>query len=92
MVPLIIIFGSIVLVLILFLVKNLIIPKRLDSIQELIKQGKTTQASKIAKTIISKDHRNVDAHYLLGEAYLAEQKPELALMEFKSINQIGKFH
>lgn len=90
-VPLIIIFGSIVLVLILFLVNNIIVPKRLDSIQELIKQGKTSQASKIAKALIAKDHRNVDAHYLLGEAYLAEEKPELALMEFKSINQIGKF-
>ena len=91
LVPLIILFGSIVLVLILFLVKNFVIPKRLDSIRELIKQGKTAQAAKTAKTIIAKDHRNVDAHFLLGEAYIAEQKPELALMEFKSINQIGKF-
>ncbi len=90
-VPLIIIFGSIVLVLILFLVKNFLVPKRLDTIKELIKQGKTAQAVKIAKGMITKDHRNVGAHFLLGEAYVAEQKPELALMEFKSINQIGKF-
>ncbi|HEQ72091.1 MAG TPA: tetratricopeptide repeat protein, partial [Spirochaetia bacterium] len=31
------------------------------------------------------------AHYLLGKAYLEAQKPELALMEYKTVNNLGIF-
>ncbi len=41
--------------------------------------------------IIAKEPRNAEAHYYLGKAYLAENKAELALLEFKTVNQIGVF-
>jgi tetratricopeptide (TPR) repeat protein len=41
--------------------------------------------------MISRDSRNPDLHYYLGLAYLADKKPELALMEFKTVNEIGNF-
>jgi tetratricopeptide (TPR) repeat protein len=42
-----------------------------------------------ATAIISKQPQNVDAHYYLGKAYLAENKFSLALIEFKVVSQMG---
>ncbi|HPM72686.1 MAG TPA: tetratricopeptide repeat protein, partial [Spirochaetales bacterium] len=38
-----------------------------------------------------KEPRKAAAHYYLGKIYLAEGKPELALMEFKTVGDIGQF-
>lgn len=77
--------------LITAIVKSLVQPKKLDSILKLIKQGKYTAAEKSAKAIIAKDPRNYMAHYYLGKAYLADKKNELALMEYKLVNQNAIF-
>ena len=77
--------------LIAAIVKSLVQPKKLDSILKLIKQGKYTAAEKSAKAIIAKDPRNYMAHYYLGKAYLADKKNELALMEYKLVNQNAIF-
>lgn len=74
-----------------FVIKATVTPKRIDSINKLIKQGKTSAAIKLAKTIIAKNQRDYKAHYYLGKAYLADNKPELALMEFKIVNQNALF-
>ncbi len=88
---LIIIVGAGLGVFIFFLIKAFIIPKRVSNLADLIRQGKTLAASRIAKQLIARDPRNAEAHYFLGLAYLGENKPELALMEFKTVNQIGQF-
>ncbi len=67
------------------------IPKRAEMIVALLKQGKIQAAVKAARAIIAKDPRNAEAHYILGQAYLVENKGELALMEYKTVNQIGAF-
>lgn len=59
--------------------------------QQLLKQNKPGAAVKAAKQQLAKDPRNAEAHYLLGQAYLQDSKPELALMEFRTVNQIGQF-
>lgn len=74
-----------------FLIKSLLLPKRISQLRELIKTGKAAQAVKIAKGMLSKEPRNFEAHYYLGLAYLAENKPELAFMEMKTVNQISLF-
>jgi tetratricopeptide (TPR) repeat protein len=74
-----------------FVIRSILYPKRLSTIADLVKQKKTGQATRIAKQILAKEPRNFEAHYLLGLAYLAENKPELALMELKTVNQIGQF-
>lgn len=74
-----------------FVIKSFITPKRIEGINKLIKQGKTGAAVKLAKSIIAKDQRDYRAHYFLGKAYLADNKPELALMEFKIVNQNAIF-
>jgi len=68
-----------------------VVPKRIEMLEGLIKQGKVQTAAKSAKAIIARDPRNAEAHYLLGQAYLADHKSELALMEYKTVNQIGSF-
>ncbi|WP_460056318.1 tetratricopeptide repeat protein [Spirochaeta dissipatitropha] len=66
-------------------------PKRHATIAENIKQRKATNAIKQAKQLIAKDNRDFEAHYLLGQAYELDGKAELALMEYKIVNQLGSF-
>ncbi len=73
------------------IIKSLMQPKKLDSIVKLIKQGKFSAAQKMAKAMIAKDPRDYLAHYYLGKAYLADKKNELALMEYKVVNQNAIF-
>ena len=77
--------------LLFFIVKNFAAPRKIEGIQKLIKQGKYSSAIKQAKAMITKDPRDFKAHYYLGKAYLADNKPELALMEFKTVNQTAIF-
>ena len=75
-----------------FLIKSFALPKKIDGIQRLLKQGKNTAAIKAAKAIIASDNRDYEAHYYLGKAYLADNKPELALMEFRVVGQNAIFN
>ncbi|MBQ7160041.1 MAG: tetratricopeptide repeat protein [Treponema sp.] len=77
--------------LVVFVVKSLMQPKKIDGIKKLVKQGKYARAEKLAKAIIQKDPRDYLARYYLGRAYLAEHKNELALMEYKSVGQNAIF-
>ncbi|MGP1588050.1 MAG: tetratricopeptide repeat protein [Treponemataceae bacterium] len=77
--------------LIFIVVKSVVVPKQLSGIKKLIKQGKTTAAIKAAKMMIAKKPNDFKAHYALAQAYLAEKKPELALMELKIVNQNAIF-
>ena len=73
------------------ILKNFISPKRIDAIPRLIKQGKTQNAIKLAKQILAKDPKNYMAHYYLGKAYVKENKTELAIIEYKNVNDNALF-
>lgn len=88
---LILILGTAIGLITFFLVKSIFAPKKMASLAENLKQGKYGPVIRGGKQLIAKDPRNIEAHYLLGSAYLAENKDELALMEFKTVNQIGQF-
>ena len=75
-----------ILLLAFILIRSIISPKKTATIEKYINAGKYTAAIKRAKAIIAKNPRDTKAHYLLGKAYLADGKAELALMEFKSIS------
>ena len=92
--------GIIVLIIILsaglgvfvfFLVKSLAAPRQISTLKDLVNQGKSVQAIRAAKAILIKTPRSNDAHWLLAQAYKLDGKPELALMEFKTVNQISDF-
>ena len=81
----------VVLALVFVIVKNIISPKRIDAVPRLIKQGKTQNAIKLAKQILAKDSKNYLAHYYLGKAYVKENKTELAIIEYKNVNDNALF-
>ena len=76
-----------ILLLAFFLIRSIISPKKAASIEKYINAGKYATAIKRAKVIIAKNPRDTKAHYLLGKAYLADGRAELALMEFKAISK-----
>ncbi|MDR0624599.1 MAG: tetratricopeptide repeat protein [Treponema sp.] len=86
---LIIIFGVGAGFLVFFVVKSLAAPQKVEVLAGMIKKGKTQAAIKTAKRLLTQDPKNVEAHYYLGLAYHAEGRDELALMEFKAVNQLG---
>lgn len=73
------------------IIKSVVAPRRIDGIQKLIKQKKYPAAIKLAKLLSTKDPSDYVARYWLGEAYLADGKPELALMEYKYVNKNAIF-
>jgi tetratricopeptide (TPR) repeat protein len=88
---LIIVFGAGLALFIIFLVKSIFLPQQISHVADGIKQGRYGQAIKVAKQIITKEPRNIEAHYLLGQAYEHDGKAELALMEYKIVNNISDF-
>lgn len=86
------ILAVIVITIFVFIVKSLFAPKKIDSIKKLIKQGKYSSAQKTAKALVTKNPHDYEAHYWLGEAYLADNKTELAFMEYKLVNQNAVFN
>ncbi len=88
---LIAVFGTGAILLAIIVIKSIKSPKKISTIKNLLRQGKTSAAIKIAKAIITKDSRDIAAHYYLGKAYIADNKDELALMEFKIVNKEAIF-
>ena len=88
---LIFVLAAAVFLLLFFVVKSVVSPKKIESLQKLIKQGKISSAIKNAKAIIQKDPQNYLSHYYLGKAYLKDNKSELALMELKYVDQHAVF-
>ena len=88
---LIFVLAAIVATLTFVIVKGVVSPKKLEAVPRLLKQGKTQQAIKLAKQLIAKDPKNYPAHYYLGKAYVKENKSELAVIEYKMVNENALF-
>ncbi len=90
-IALILILGTGVAFLFIFLVRSFLLPKKIAGVAKLVETGKYAQAIKQAKVLITKNPRDSEARYLLGKAYLGDGKSELALMEFKTVNATAIF-
>ena len=86
---LIIILGVGIGFLIFFIIKSLATPQKVEALAGLIKKGKIQTVIKTAKKIVARESKNAEAHYYLGLAYHMDGRDELALMEFKTVNQLG---
>ena len=91
LIPVFIVVGAVIVTITIIIVKSQLSPKKISGVSKLIKAGKYQQAEKAAKSIIAKNPRDYIAHYLLGEAYYADQKTELAYMEYKTVNENALF-
>lgn len=83
--------AVVIISLFIIILKSFVSPKRIEAIPRLIKQGKTQNAIKFAKQILAKDPKNYMAHYYLGKAYIKENKTELAIIEYKNVNDNALF-
>lgn len=83
--------AVVIISLFIIILKSFVSPKRIEAIPRLIKQGKTQNAIKFAKQILAKDPKNYMAHYYLGKAYVKENKTELAIIEYKNVNDNALF-
>jgi tetratricopeptide (TPR) repeat protein len=87
----ILILGVGVAILSVFTVRMISSPRQSKAIADALKQGRSSVVVRSAKALLAKNPRNAAAHWYLAQAYQAEGKPELALMELKALNQIGQF-
>lgn len=83
--------ATLVVSLFFVIIKNMVSPKKLETIPKLIKSGKTQNAIRIAKQVLAKDQKNYIAHYYLGKAYIKENRKELAVIEYKTVNENALF-
>jgi tetratricopeptide (TPR) repeat protein len=87
----IVIVGACATLLTVLLYRVLGAPRRVSALAALIKQGRTRQAIAGAKRILVRSPGSTDARYLLALAYLKDDRPELALIEMRAINDSGRF-
>lgn len=83
---------AVIIITAIILVKTIATPKKVGSIQRLIKDGKLSLAEKTAKSLLAKNDRDFVTHYWLGKTYLAEKKQDLAYAEFKIVNENALFN
>ena len=87
----IVIFSVIVLLLLVFIIKSIVAPKKFSAIEKNIAMGKYSQAVKLTKKLLAKNENDTRLRYLLGKAYLLDGKTDLAMAEFTKINKAGIF-
>lgn len=86
-----IILGVLVVVFTIIALRSILAPRKVASLADQFKKGHYSAVIKGARRVLAKDSRNADAHYYMGLAYQAQNKEELALMEFKTVNRLGDF-
>ena len=71
------------------LIRSIVLPRRAAEAIKNLDRTKLLQTIRTAKALLEKDPKNVEAHYLLGKAYLADKRNEQAFREFKSVSRLG---
>lgn len=87
----VIILVAFIALLSVMIVRMIGAPRKLSTIKAMIKQGRIPAATRLVKNLVNSEPRNAAAHYYLALIYIADNKSELALMELKTVNQLGQF-
>lgn len=88
---LLVIIIGVLLFFFIFIARIIFAPKKINNLLTLMSQKRYDSAIKVAKKMIAKESHNCTAHYLAGKAYLALGNYDMALIEFRTVNNIGKF-
>jgi tetratricopeptide (TPR) repeat protein len=75
--------------LLFLLVKKVILPKRTAAAANMLNKNKVLNAIRTGKAAVEKNPQDAEAHYLLGKAFLADNREEQAYREFKSVSRLG---
>ena len=74
-----------------YIFRSYFAPKKLEELAEMIRLGHYGPAIRKLNSIIEQDERDIQAHFLLGEAYRLQAKYPQAITEYKMILKIGRF-
>ena len=77
--------------IIVYIIINYVMPKKVEEIQKLIEAGNIKLAIKRLNKLLENDNRNPYAHFLLAEAYRAEGNHQFAIIEYKQVLKFGRF-
>ena len=88
---LILLFVLLFAAILVYIVSSYVVPKKVEEIQKLIKEGKTKIAIKKLTQLLEKDNRDPYAHYLLAEAYRTEGNYQFAVIEYRQVLKFGRF-
>ncbi|MDR2397883.1 MAG: tetratricopeptide repeat protein, partial [Spirochaetaceae bacterium] len=72
-----------------FVVTYLVAPQQIAVLPKWLQEGNAHRVIKAAQAMIAKDPQNVEAHYYLGMAYLAQENTPKALEELSLVSQLG---
>ena len=73
--------------LVYFIVKKVVLPKRIKT--DYRSKAKILEAVKSAKAAVEREPQNAEARFFLGKAFLADKREEQALREYRSASRIG---
>ena len=71
------------------IIRKNIVSGKTAAAQGYLDKNKSFQAIKAGKAAVEKDPKNAEAHFYLGKAFLADNREEQALREFKSVSRLG---
>ncbi len=74
-----------------YVVRTYLVPKRVEELSEMIKQGHTGPAITRLTKMIEENERDPYLHFLLGEAYAKQNDLQSAANEFRQTIKIGKW-
>ena len=76
-------------VLLVYIIKTVVIPRRTAAAANLLNKSKILQTIRKAKSAIEKDPQNSEAHFILGKAFLADKRDEQAFREYRTAARLG---
>jgi tetratricopeptide (TPR) repeat protein len=74
-----------------YVVRTYLVPKRVEELAEMIKQGHLGPAISKLQKMIEENERDPFLHFLLGEAYMKQNDLQAAATEFRQTIKIGKW-
>ena len=83
--------GAGFVIFLVMIIRRLASPRKFLELEKLIESGNTKAAIRYAKAVLARNERSPDAHWYLGECYLAEDRSDLAAVEYKYITNYGKY-
>lgn len=72
-------------------IRTIISPRKFIAIESYLESGNVKAAMRLTKMLLVKNERNPNAHWYLGECYRAENRPDLAVEEYKYITNTGNY-
>jgi len=83
--------GAGFLLFLFFTVKTMVSPKKVMAVVQTLESGNIKAAIRQTRALLARNGRSPDGHWLLGECYRLENRPDLAIAEYKYITNLGRF-